>query len=150
MTIKVYLLAITYAALMLLSGSIVLNHITMTEKLDPLEMQFEAIVMDHLKNHTPYAGRIDKIITVRNEMLRNEKYLWLGTWSTGDNGTNAVYLKATWLPEDVYGFAWRVANFGPRNTSDVIIEALIYIVPLIAYIGMWAVVVAFTQMLRQR
>lgn len=146
-TLKAYLLAIAYASLVFLGGNIIINDMNMQERLVPLEKQFEAVLMDHLKNHTPFAGRIDSIITARNEILRNEKYLWVGSWSTGNDGANAIYLKATWLSDRLYRYAWRTAAFGPQNFGDAVIVVFIYLCPVLAYFGALAWTVYLTIML---
>ncbi len=143
-TIRVYFLAVAYTLLFLLGANIVRSHLAMQKELDPMQVRFEAVVMDHHQNRAPYAGRIDKIIGARNEMLRGARYLWVGTWSAGP-GFGPFYMKASWLPDELYQYAWGQSNRPSGRFADVLAMGFIIIAPLIAYLAAFVFAARFAR-----
>ncbi len=139
---KLYFLMSLLGFLIFFGAEIILNHMKMQKELDPIQMRFEAVVLDHYQNRAPYAGRVDKIIGERNEMLRGARYLWVGTWSAGP-GFGPFYMKASWLPNELYQYAWGQSNKPSGKVADSLAMTLI-IVPLLAYLGAFVFAVWLT------
>ncbi|MFA6407294.1 MAG: hypothetical protein WCV80_01140 [Candidatus Paceibacterota bacterium] len=102
--------------IMIVVGIILLSffgtkHFEMSEKIAPLEEQFVVTAEQFegskelaIKGSAVYEGKLDRIVDVRNRLLRENKYLKMGGWVVrgGRPETVVVCIYAGFLPEKWY------------------------------------------------
>ena len=129
--IRVYAVAVGASLLFFVVITAITNHFIMDQHLGPLKAQFDAVALDHLTTHAPYAGRIDRIIAVRNETLRKAHYFLYGTWDAENDGFDALYVKVSLLPDESYLQLWGKSGDG----FELTVLSLSYFAPLLASLG---------------
>lgn len=128
-----------FVFLIYLPISFVVDQFSTHDKLSVIAEKFEKTVDDHEVRGAKFHGELDSIVTERNQILRQEKFLIFGSWhSNALLRTNMIlYLNASFLPSDIYNMMTKIQFTHTANYVEVIFGIIIFFLPIILYVFGW-------------
>jgi len=124
-----------FVFLVYLPISFVVNQFSMRSKLSAVAEKFNSVVDDHEARSVRFSGELNSILVERNNILKQEKNLILGSWNSGFFRTNMIlYLGETWwMPNDIYKMMTRFQFDNSATFVDIVFFLFFLFLPIVGY-----------------
>lgn len=110
----------------------IFEQFVMSSKVAHIKDQFNSIVEEKESGKiSSYNGKIDSLVNERNKIINQEKYVFLGKWSTYWI-SYGIYFDATWFSEKLFEFLKYMTSNKPKNIFDYpVLMFILFVKPMI-------------------